>query len=322
MAHGNFTIRLHPGLPPPPQYLLLVGRTTYDYLNYSGANVDPMCPAFLVSTTFWAQTTSDSLFGDLGRGIPEIAVGRLPVNNTADLSGIVSHIVNYKGFPVSGIRGQITADTTDPAAGDFPVQSDGLAADHPDIAWQRNYLGVTAQVPGDATTAMTTAANGGADLLVYVGHGNALGLGNASPKILDTTSVQNWHGNVPLLQSTCTANWMAKDVQNYHSIAIQALTQPQGGISASIATSTYMNSDVAVKFMDRLLKNANVGGMRWGTALLQSQQWALSQGASGYNADLGRTEQLFGDPAMPVFSTSTGGGGTTGAQKPAAAGSF
>src|ERR1035441_9552972 len=74
-----------------PQYLLLVGRTTYDYLNYSGANVDPMCPAFLVSTTFWAQTTSDSLFGDLGSGIPSIAIGRLPVNSSADLSGIVAH---------------------------------------------------------------------------------------------------------------------------------------------------------------------------------------------------------------------------------------
>jgi hypothetical protein len=288
-------------------------------------NVDPLCPAFLVSTTFWAQTTSDSLFGDMGTGIPSVAVGRLPANTPADLSGMVSHIVNYKGFPASGITGQITADTADPAAGNFPAQSDGLAADHPDIAWQRNYLGVTAQVPGDATTAMTAAANGGADLLIYVGHGNAIGLGNASPKILDTTSVLNWHGNVPFIQSTCTANWMAKDVQNYYSIAIQALVQPQGGISASIGTSTYMNSDVAVAFMDRLLKNANVSGMRWGTALLQTQQWALSQGASGFNADLGRTEQLFGDPAMQVFGIGgggatgggAGGGGTSGVGRPA-----
>ena len=33
-----------------PQYLLLLGRTTYDYRNYSGLNVDPLCPSFLVST--------------------------------------------------------------------------------------------------------------------------------------------------------------------------------------------------------------------------------------------------------------------------------
>jgi hypothetical protein len=164
---------------------------------------------------------------------------------------------------------------------------------------------------------MTTAANGGADLLIYVGHGNAAGLGSqvgaGAQKILDGTSVQNWHGNVPLLQGTCTANWMAKDVQNYHSIAIQALTQPQGGISASIGTSTYMNSDVAVAFMNQLLTRANRGGQRWGLALMQAQQWALMQGKSGFNADLGRTEQLFGDPAMPVFSSSRGNSGASSA---------
>src|SRR5204862_4917673 len=62
-----------------PQYLLLVGRTTYDYLNYENQNVDPLCPTYLVSTSFWAQSTSDSAFGDLGRGYPEVAVGRLPI---------------------------------------------------------------------------------------------------------------------------------------------------------------------------------------------------------------------------------------------------
>ena len=70
-----------------------------------------------------------------------------------------------------------------------------------------------------------------------------------------------------------------------------------------------MNSDVAVAFMTNLLTHANASGARWGTALLQAQQWALSQGAAGYNADLGRTEQLFGDPAMQVF-------GTNGANRP------
>ncbi len=105
-----------------PQYLLLLGRTTYDYRNYSGANVDPMCPTFLISTTFWSQATSDSMFGDLGRGYPEVAVGRLPVNNTSELNGAVRHILNYKGAPESGVRIHAVADRTDPAVGDFGAQ--------------------------------------------------------------------------------------------------------------------------------------------------------------------------------------------------------
>jgi len=49
---------------------------------------------------------------------------------------------------------------------------------------------------------------------------------------LDVDLVQNWKGNVVFLQSTCTANWMANNVSGWKSLAMQAMTQPQGGISA------------------------------------------------------------------------------------------
>ena len=285
-----------------PAYLLLVGRTTYDYLNYEGANVDPLCPAFLVATSFWAQTTSDSAFGDLGRGYPEVAVGRLPVNNTLELTGAVNHILNYKGIPASGIRLHAAADKPDAAVADFGTQLDTmLKANHPDLTWQENYLERTYQTSPEVTAAMKAAANGGADLIVYSGHGNAVRLGADSPRILDQTSVQDWTGNTVFLQATCTANWMAKNELDYKSIAIQALTQPQGGISASIGTSTYMNPDVATAFMNQLLKNANTSGTCWGAALLKTQQWAGSQTGSAFYVDMMKSEQLFGDPAMPIF---------------------
>jgi len=127
---------------------------------------------------------------------------------------------------------------------------------------------------------------------------------------------------------------MAKDVSDYKSIAIQALTQPQGGISASIGTSTFMNSDYAVGFMGHLMKTADASGMRWGTALMKTQQWAAAQSA-GYYHDLSTTEQLFGDPAMPVLSktsaassqkkpatTTTTAPSTTSSTTPPAQGTF
>jgi hypothetical protein len=284
-----------------PQYLLLLGRTTYDYHNYSGLNIDPLCPAFLVPTTFWAQSTSDSQFGDLGRGYPEVAVGRLPVNDPGELRNAVSHILSY-GSISSGARVHAAADQADPAAGDFPAQSDSIAQAHPDLSWQRNYLGVTCQSTAEVTAGLTAAANGGADLLFYTGHGNASHLGAAERQILDGTDVAAWHGNAIFLQATCTANWMAKNEEGFKSIAIQALTQPYGGISASIASSTYMNSGMAVEFMNQLLKNAGVPGARWGNGLMRAQQWAFSRPEGGFYLDLGRTEQLFGDPGMRVYS--------------------
>ncbi len=284
-----------------PNYLLLAGRTTYDYHNYSGANVDPLCPTFLVSTTFWAQATSDSLFGDLGRGYPEVAVGRLPVNNPSELTTAVAHVLNSSGAPSSGARVQAVADAADPEVADFAAQLTALQQSNPDLSWQQNYLGITCATADDVNAAMTAAANGGADWILYSGHGNSSRLGKAAPHILDVDTVQAWTGNIVFLQSTCTANWMANDTQDFKSIAIQALTQPQGGISASIGTSTYMNSSYAMPFMAQLVKTANMSSMRWGDALMKTQQWASQQGQSYYD-DLNRTEQIFGDPAMPVFS--------------------
>lgn len=295
-----------------PQYLLLVGRTNYDYHNYSGASVDPLCPSFLVSTTFWSQTTSDATFGDLGRGYPEVRVGRLPVNNAAEAAIAVNHVLNYHGVPSSGFRAHISADIADPLAGDFAAEAEDLVASNPEVSWTRNYLGITYQTAAEATESMRQAACGGADLLIYNGHGSAIHLGANDPHILDTDSVQTWTGDVVFIAATCTFNWVAKVEQNYRSIPIQALVQPQGGMAASIGTTTYMDAGPDMAFVQQLLTQMNSGGSkaRWGDVLLKAQQWAYFQGQNGTQSngnwyqDLSRTECIMGDPAMSVFGKS------------------
>ncbi len=78
-----------------------------------------------------------------------------------------------------------------------------------------------------------------------------------------------------------------------------------------------MNSDHAVEFMSELMKNADASGMRWGTALMKTQQWAAKKG-DGFYSDLNLTEQIFGDPAMPVFMKGGpgNGGGSSGTITP------
>lgn len=224
-------------------------------------------------------------------------MGRLPVNDASELSVAVQHILTNRPLS-SNWRVHAVSDRFNPAAGNFAQEADGLAQSHPDLAWQKNYPGVTYQTSPEVTANIRNAANGGADIIVYVGHGNAVRLGKDDPRILDRNAVQEWTGNVIFLQSTCTPNWMAKNEAGYKSMAIQALTQPQGGISAPIGSSTYVTSKSSVEFVNQLLRSANVGGMRWGNALLKTQQWASQQ----ENPDLSTTEQLFGDPAMLVMS--------------------
>ena len=313
---------------------MLVGRTCYDYHNYSGANIDPLCPSYLVSTTFWSQTESDAAFGDLGSGYAEVRVGRLPANTPAEASTAVQHILNYSGLPSTGWRAFIAADTPDPVAGDFAAEADDVINSNPSITWTHNYLGVTDPTAATVTAAMRQAASGGADLLMYNGHGSALYLGNNAPHILEVSDVQQWTGNSVFLAATCTFNWVAKVEEDYHSLAIQGLVQPQGGIAASIGTTTYMNSQPDIDLLKQLLSQGQSAApnARWGDVLMRTQQWAYqkgqdnSQGSASWYLDLSKTECILGDPAMPLFGksvpnpvnganggTGTGGtGGTTG----------
>ncbi len=289
-----------------PKYLLLAGRTTYDYHNYSGNGVDPLCPTFLVSTTSWAQSESDALFGDLGRGYSEVAVGRLPFDTPAEMSGAVSRTLGYAGLPPSGWRGHMATDQTDPPNFDFPSEGKDLVAAVPAMTWTENLLGITCQTSPEATEALRQAACGNADVIVFVGHGNSARLGRLPPRILDTSLVQAWTASSIFLQSSCNGNFFANDATGWRSIAMQALCQPQGGIAASISSSTFMESTPHVAFMKQLLAEVQEPGMRWGAAVMKTQQWAAQQSGlggtfAGSYTDLSKSESILGDPALPVF---------------------
>ncbi len=215
-----------------PAYVLLAGRTSYDYKNYSGANVDPLCPAFLISSNNWAQTTSDALFADLGRGYPEAAIGRLPANDASEMAETVRHVLANPGMPASAWRGHLVADRDDPAVGSFASFSDIIAASAPDVSWTRNYLGTTTESVTDVRSALARAANGEADVIVFEGHGNSVRLGKLDPRIVDTLapdSIQSWQGSSVFIQNGCVANWMANPVTGWRSIAMLGLSQPGGG---------------------------------------------------------------------------------------------
>ena len=291
-----------------PRFLLLVGRTTYDYLDYEGAGLDPLCPSFFASTSYLSQTLADPLFGDLGNGFCEVAIGRLPVNTPGELNAAVARTLSYAGLPESGQRAFVAADRTDPQAGNFAAQAESLITANPDIAWSRAFVGITHAGPQEVNEALAQAS-ATSDLLLYNGHGNSRVLGREMPRILDVSSVQSWSGNSVLLQSTCNGNWTGRNEAGFRSIASQALIQPQGGIAASISTTTFIASEPAIAFFSKLLSHPQSPDVRWGDALLKTQQWAfdVSRGSalSGWYADLARTECILGDPALPMYRSQS-----------------
>ncbi|MBI3827967.1 MAG: autotransporter-associated beta strand repeat-containing protein [Planctomycetes bacterium] len=293
-----------------PRYLLLVGRTNWDYHGYEGVHLDPLCPTFLVATTRFSQAPSDAAFGDLGGGYPEVAVGRFPVNEVAGLNVCVQRTLAYKGAQsASGQPALLVADRLDPKGIDFAGEADGVEEGVDGFAWTKAYLGRTHETGANVTLQkpeiidfIRQQASHAAEVVLFVGHGASSVWSN--DRILDVPKAAQWTGNCVLLQATCSANYFIHNYPGYYTLVENLLTQPQGGIAASIATTTYLDSPPAVEFMTEVLQASRKPNARWGDALLQAQQYAAkhARGEDSYS-DLTRSESLLGDPALKVFGS-------------------
>ncbi|MCK6470534.1 MAG: C25 family cysteine peptidase [Planctomycetes bacterium] len=282
-----------------PDFLLLAGRTHWDYLNRENSGIDPLCPTVLEPTSRFGEAPCDARFGDLGKGFAEVAVGRFPVNNEAELAVAVQRSLDHVASAgSSGTCGLAVADERD-GFDFFDSQAAKIVADVPEIEWAQANLG-SAEYPDAAsiTEAMEDAANGDANVILFVGHGSSSKLSKSN--VLDVTKCAGWTGNVVLLQATCTANYTIHNLPGQSTNAGTLLTQAQGGIAASIATTTYTNSIAGMNFMSDLLGAAQRGSATWGEALVKAQQEAFERGrTSELDADMAKTECLLGDPALP-----------------------
>ncbi len=128
-----FVAHTYAAWTPRPRYLLLVGDGTWDPLDHLGSGSPTLLPPYLVYADPWfGEIPADNRFvavdgDDL---LPDLAVGRLPVNSVAELEAVVAKLIAYATAPFPGdwnTRHLFVADDKD-AAGDFPAESNKVAA--------------------------------------------------------------------------------------------------------------------------------------------------------------------------------------------------
>ncbi|MCZ7646853.1 MAG: C25 family cysteine peptidase [Planctomycetota bacterium] len=290
---------------PRPRFLCLLGHTTSDYKDkLAPFGIDPLCPTILASSSLYSEIPGDPAYGDFGRG-PELAVGRFPVKTPAQLDVAVQRTLAF--IPIqgqSGAAGALVADRLDLEAGDFAAESDVLAETRPDIEWAKLYLGVNYPNAASLTSDLAVQATQFANLVIFTGHGASFQL--SKENVLDGNKAKAWRGNCVFLPGTCTANYFMHDLAVLDTLPELLLIQPQGGISASIASSTYTSIHSLAIFQKLLLEEARPG-RTWGEALKAAQLRArdLSKGDASYAEHLGDLvygECLLGDPALPIYA--------------------
>ncbi len=164
---------------PAPSYVVLVGDGTYDFMDREGYGAKTYIPPFLAAVDpLMGETAADNRYVAVDGNdiLPDLHLGRFPVNNQAELTAMVSKIVSYESMPESGpwrTKGVFVADNPD-AAGQFGALSDTTAAYlPPEFEIKRIYLGSADYPVSDAVKAQQAtldAFNAGALLFNFVGH--------------------------------------------------------------------------------------------------------------------------------------------------------
>jgi Peptidase family C25 len=278
---------------PKPRFVLLVGNATYDRRDYLGNGAVDYVPTQLVDTEFMETASDDSLVDFDRDGIPEMAIGRLPVRTVEMAARVIGKLLNYsrQRSDAGGKRALLVADI--PSGYNFEEFNTQLRGQLPaGMAVTEVRRGET----GDsaAQRLIQEQINAGLSLVTYSGHGNSISWrGN----LLTTASAEGLvNGDrLPVVAAmTCLNGYFLDPVQG--SLGEALLQAEIGGAVAVLASSgmTYGAGQARVleTWVQILFADGN-GDDRptLGEALTQAK-------AATGDQDVRRTLSLLGDPSM------------------------
>lgn len=186
-AHENW----NQGEETPPEYALLVGDGHYDFTGITNTtNPNLIDPYLLRVDPYRGEVPVDNRFVSFDSpedALPNMAIGRLPINSVADVTKVVQKILSYED-PALALPGDwqkravFAAGLCNDDAGDFHAYSDDIRNDYLPAEYDTPtvYVGNPAICPGagypdDSSGAARVAVqehfNAGAVYLQYFGHG-------------------------------------------------------------------------------------------------------------------------------------------------------
>ena len=268
-----------------PRFVVLAGDGTYDPKNYAGLGDFDLVPTRLVETAY-NEAATDDWFADVNNdGVPDIAIGRLPVRTPAEAAAMVTKLVSYDA--AAGTNNVLLV-------ADRNSNFDFEAADTQLRSLIPASLTVTdirrGQV-GDATarTQLLAALNQGSKVVNYYGHGSTT-VWTDAPMLSasDAAGLTNQNHLSLIVSMTCLNGY-------FHAPSIESLGESllkaQGGAIAVWASSGLTDAQAqTVMSRDAISRLLN------GSTLTIGEIVALAK-ASVTNLDVRRTWILLGDPA-------------------------
>ena len=277
------------------KYVLLVGADSVDPRDFANQGDKSFIPAYHSPDTQGTRAPSDAAYADMdGDGLPDVAVGRLPVRSTDELTALVAKTVAFNKQNPATLNATFV---TDPTGSDFAAQTQASSTGLPQsaqvtrITWQAGSSSVNT-----ATAALIAQWQKGSRIINYVGHSNADVW--ADDVVLDAGSLPALANSNPALLAVWGC-WAANyDRPGVSGLSESLLTMTKGGAAAVIASSTEVSANeyapTSAAFYAALYSSGKA--QRIGDALLAAKRSALI--AHRDWTDLAQGLALLGDPAM------------------------
>ncbi len=277
------------------RYLLLVGGDSFDYKNHLGLGAMSFVPTHYVTTNPLVRfAPSDAMYGDVDLdGDLDIAVGRLPARNHAELNAMIAKSLDYAATPFAG-KSLFVSDRAD--AG-YSFRNASLTMQQQlGSEWAPSRLDLDDYATSNIATARTdlvTALRSGQALVSFYGHGFPTAWGSSA--LLSSRDVVNLTDAPPtvLVQFGCWGTYFVDP--RYNALSSALLASP-GGVAAMIGQSglsfTYSDVELARRLLPKLSQ------MRIGDALVATSNELAAAGAGFLDVTVGT--QLMGDPTLQL----------------------
>ncbi len=277
-----------------PRYVVLAGDSSYDHRHLLTAiRDDHKVPAIFTGTAD-GLFAADNLYGAMRDGAPRVAVGRIPVRDNAGLLDYVAKLQAWESSLTSDKSVQLVADNADPAAGDFPGDSNRLKPEVPPALLAATDVYVNPADSSKAHDDLLAALNEGRGLVNYLGHGGMDRL--ADEGILTTADVAVLaNSQTPVMTAlSCVVNRHA--TAGIDNLGEQLVVGTGAGVVAMWAPTGLSQNASAVDLNRALLQSAyDTGHPVLGDAIVAALRAYAPSSQVSY---MPRVYTLLGDPAV------------------------
>ena len=293
---------------PPPFFVTLLGDGSYDYKNNSGLNPKNWIPAYQEGASTFDEWYVRVVGADK---LPDLAIGRLPVNTEEEAADVVDKLITYDSNPEPGpwqSRILLVADDfrnpnrPDLIETEFLLDAELLVENSlpPELDLRKLYLvefPLEGRTKPAARDEFIRLFNEGALIVNYLGHGNPDVLAHEQMFVLsrDWNKIANG-GRLPLI-FTAASQVGPFDRLTGPTIPEQMVTKSTSGaigmISATRIGFHTSNMLLANQFHKQMFRNDRKH-VPVGMALMESKQLVTTGTFERLNI---QRYSLFGDPA-------------------------